>query len=82
MPEIADDEPASVDELARYGDAGRVPWNAPYYRRLGFTEIDAARVRCAACTGLAAIRARERAQGLDRWPRVAMIRPMAPEEQF
>ncbi|QRP47372.1 GNAT family N-acetyltransferase [Amycolatopsis sp. FDAARGOS 1241] len=47
-----------------------VPWNAPYYARLGF------RVLPAAAWGpeLRAIREHEAARGLDRWPRVAMIR--------
>jgi ribosomal protein S18 acetylase RimI-like enzyme len=49
-----------------------VPWNAPYYARLGFREL-----RPEALTeGLVAIRQRERAAGLDEWPRVVMIRPL------
>ncbi|MGW4486414.1 GNAT family N-acetyltransferase [Amycolatopsis sp. NPDC004368] len=47
-----------------------VPWNAPYYERLGFRELPAA----AWGPSLRAIRAAEAARGLDRWPRVAMIR--------
>ncbi|GAB7038544.1 MULTISPECIES: GNAT family N-acetyltransferase [Catenuloplanes] len=47
-----------------------VPWNAPYYERLGFTVVPAR----ALTPGLAAIRAAEAARGLDRWPRVAMSR--------
>jgi ribosomal protein S18 acetylase RimI-like enzyme len=45
-----------------------VPWNGPYYARLGFTPI--------ATPGpeLQAIRDKEAALGLDRWPRVAMRR--------
>lgn len=49
-----------------------VPWNAPYYRRLGFVEI----LPSALGPGLRAIRALERAARLDRWPRVAMIRQL------
>ena len=45
-----------------------VPWNAPYYARLGFT------VLAELTPGLAAIRAHEAARGLDAWPRVAMRR--------
>jgi GNAT superfamily N-acetyltransferase len=49
-----------------------VPWNAPYYARLGFSPLpDAAQP-----PELAAIRDLERARGLDRWPRVAMRREL------
>lgn len=49
-----------------------VPWNAPYYERLGFR-----RLRDDELTpGLRAIRAGEAARGLDRWPRVAMRREL------
>jgi GNAT superfamily N-acetyltransferase len=54
--------------LTTYSD---VPWNAPYYERLGWrrmTDDDLA-------PGLRAIRAHEVAVGLDAWPRVCMIRP-------
>jgi GNAT superfamily N-acetyltransferase len=46
-----------------------VPWNAPYYARLGFRPfaVDDA------SPDLLAIRAAESAHGLDRWPRTAMI---------
>lgn len=46
----------------------KVPWNAPYYERLGFEVITDL------SPGLAAIRANEAAIGLDAWPRVAMRR--------
>ncbi|MEO3929397.1 GNAT family N-acetyltransferase [Micromonosporaceae bacterium B7E4] len=139
MPEIADDEPPSVDELARHQRAGLawvavdaddlpvgylvaepvdgnlhieqvsvhpraarrgvgrqliehlaaqatasgvpaltlttftdVPWNAPYYSRCGFVVLDERELS----PGLAAIRAREVAHGLDRWPRVCMRRDL------
>lgn len=49
-----------------------VPWNGPYYRRLGFTELTDADLG----PGLAAIRAKEIAAGLDDWPRCAMRRPL------
>jgi GNAT superfamily N-acetyltransferase len=47
-----------------------VPWNAPYYVRCGFRILDDAEVT----PGLRAIRQREVAVGLDRWPRVCMRR--------
>jgi GNAT superfamily N-acetyltransferase len=45
-----------------------VPWNAPYYARLGF------RVVTDLSPGLRALRAHEAAIGLDAWPRVVMRR--------
>ncbi len=47
-----------------------VPWNAPYYERLGFFVLDETDLT----PGLAAIRREEAALGLDRWPRVCMQR--------
>ncbi|MET8471453.1 GNAT family N-acetyltransferase [Streptomyces sp. NPDC006422] len=47
-----------------------VPWNAPYYERLGFRRLTGAEVT----PGLRAIRAAEAEHGLDRWPRVCMRR--------
>jgi GNAT superfamily N-acetyltransferase len=136
MPEIADDEPLTIAELARYQADGRawvhvegtrpvayllvapvdghahveqvsvhpdyarrgvgarllgaaehwalarsmttvslttfaeVPWNGPYYARIGFTVLPERDLP----QGLRAIRAREAAHGLDRWPRVTMTR--------
>ena len=55
--------------LTTYRD---VPWNAPYYRRLGFVEIPEPDLG----PGLRAIRDLERTAGLDEWPRLAMIRPL------
>lgn len=49
-----------------------VPWNAPYYERLGFRALADAEIG----DGLRAIRRAEAARGLDTWPRVAMIRPL------
>jgi GNAT superfamily N-acetyltransferase len=46
-----------------------VPWNAPYYRRCGFRVMDEDELT----PGLRAIREREAAHGLDRWPRVVMV---------
>lgn len=45
-----------------------VPWNGPYYARLGFEVVPAAELT----EGLRAIRAAEAAKGLDAWPRVVM----------
>ncbi|TWD24241.1 acetyltransferase (GNAT) family protein [Streptomyces sp. T12] len=45
-----------------------VPWNAPYYARLGFRTLNEAGLT----PGLRRIRAEEAAHGLDRWPRVCM----------
>ncbi|MGW2026777.1 GNAT family N-acetyltransferase [Streptomyces decoyicus] len=47
-----------------------VPWNAPYYARIGFRVLTDAELT----PGLRAIRAHEAALGLDRWPRVCMRR--------
>ncbi|MFF5840758.1 GNAT family N-acetyltransferase [Streptomyces massasporeus] len=49
-----------------------VPWNAPYYARLGFRPLPEADLT----PGLRAIRATEAAHGLDRWPRVCMRKPL------
>lgn len=45
-----------------------VPWNAPYYARIGFWPLRDEELT----PGLRAIRGEEAAHGLDRWPRVAM----------
>lgn len=47
-----------------------IPWNAPYYARLGFVVDDDP------TPGLIAIRAQEARHGLDAWPRVVMRRPV------
>ncbi|WP_255212927.1 GNAT family N-acetyltransferase, partial [Burkholderia pseudomallei] len=47
-----------------------VPWNAPYYRRLGFVELDGNTLDAA----LTAIRATHVAHGLDESQRVFMAR--------
>ncbi|MDX6310785.1 MAG: hypothetical protein QOF44_249, partial [Streptomyces sp.] len=49
---------------------------APYYARCGFHPI----ADDALTPGLRAIRLREAAHGLDRWPRVAMRRPLPSAE--
>ena len=58
--------------LTTYAD---VPWNAPYYARLGFAivaEVDLSE-------GLRRIRQREEASGLAAWPRVVVRRPVASD---
>ena len=55
--------------LTTYRD---VPWNRPYYERLGFREIPEA----AWTPGLRAIRTREAEHGLDAWPRLCMRREL------
>ncbi len=47
-----------------------VPWNAPYYARLGFTVVPDDHLTA----GLRALGAVEERLGLTRWPRVAMRR--------
>lgn len=51
-----------------------VPWNRPYYERLGFEVVDDA----ALTPGLRAVREAEATRGLDRSSRVAMRRPLLP----
>ncbi|MFF1462842.1 GNAT family N-acetyltransferase [Streptomyces sp. NPDC058330] len=51
-----------------------VPWNAPYYERIGFRTLAADEVG----EGLREIRAREAEHGLERWPRVCMRRELPP----
>lgn len=53
--------------LTTYTD---VPWNGPYYARLGFRRLADDELG----PGLRAIRRTEAARGLDRWPRCAMRR--------
>ncbi len=49
-----------------------VPWNAPYYARLGFQSLAERDLT----SGLREIRATEAELGLDRWPRVFMRAPL------
>nr|WP_240895938.1 GNAT family N-acetyltransferase [Kineococcus siccus] len=53
-----------------------VPWNAPYYARLGFTVIPEAELG----PGLRAVRRHEHELRLDAWPRVSMRRPVVRQE--
>ncbi|MEU9488852.1 GNAT family N-acetyltransferase [Streptomyces decoyicus] len=69
---------ALIDRAERDGGRGaltlttftEVPWNAPYYARVGFRVLPEAELT----PGLRAIRAHEAALGLDRWPRAGMRR--------
>ncbi|MFF0409459.1 GNAT family N-acetyltransferase [Kitasatospora sp. NPDC004745] len=49
-----------------------VPWNAPYYARLGFRPLADQELT----PGLREIRRREAEHGLDRWPRLCMRREL------
>jgi GNAT superfamily N-acetyltransferase len=49
-----------------------VPWNAPYYARLGFHTL----AETDLTPGLREIRATEAEHGLNRWPRVCMRAPL------
>jgi ribosomal protein S18 acetylase RimI-like enzyme len=51
----------------------QVPWNAPYYRRLGFRELADAELT----PGLRAVRADNVARGLDETQRCFMCRPIS-----
>lgn len=52
-----------------------VPWNAPYYQRLGFRIL----VESEVSDGVRSIREHEQVRGLDAWPRVPMRRPLGKE---
>ncbi|MFI9585400.1 GNAT family N-acetyltransferase [Streptomyces sp. NPDC052236] len=51
-----------------------VPWNAPYYTRLGFRTLGEDELT----DGLREIRHQEAQHGLDHWPRVCMRRELTP----
>lgn len=53
-----------------------VPWNGPYYERLGFHYLTAN----AETPGLRSIRNHERQAGLDAWPRACMRRQLEPPQ--
>lgn len=53
-----------------------VAWNGPYYARLGYVDIPQNELT----PGLAVIRANEIANGLDLRPRIAMRKPLGPED--
>lgn len=51
-----------------------VPWNAPYYRRLGFRQVPENHWSA----GIRRVVAAETAHGLNRWPRVVMEMQAVP----
>ncbi|MFI5722155.1 GNAT family N-acetyltransferase [Streptomyces cyaneofuscatus] len=53
-----------------------VPWNAPYYARIGFRVLHERELT----DGLRTIRGEEAQHGLDRWPRVCMRRDLLPAQ--
>ncbi|WP_280384997.1 GNAT family N-acetyltransferase [Nocardia wallacei] len=74
---------ALIDHLAAWASARglpaltlttftEVPWNAPYYTRLGFRRLSTAEET----PGLRALRAAESTHGLDRSPRTSMRRDL------
>ncbi|WP_433545083.1 GNAT family N-acetyltransferase [Streptomyces sp. CA-294286] len=73
---------ALIDHLGRESGAAaltlttfaEVPWNAPYYARLGFRTLTGAELT----EGLRRIVSEEASAGLDRWPRVCMRRTTSP----
>jgi ribosomal protein S18 acetylase RimI-like enzyme len=64
-------EGASALTLTTFAE---VPWNAPYYARCGFRVVPDTQLSPA----LNAVRDREIAHGLHRWPRVTMRRALSP----
>ena len=54
-----------------------VPWNAPYYARCGFRVLQNSELS----PGMRAVRDREIAHGLHRWPRVYMRRDLDTPRQ-
>jgi GNAT superfamily N-acetyltransferase len=69
VAEWADSQGLSALTLTTFAE---VPWNAPYYARLGFRVLTPAELS----PGLRRRRAAEQARGLDAWPRVAMLRSL------
>ncbi|MET7367501.1 GNAT family N-acetyltransferase [Streptomyces sp. NPDC005566] len=74
---------ALIDHLTDWAEAegltaltlttfAEVPWNAPYYTRLGFRTLAEDELG----DGLRGIRSQEAEHGLDRWPRVCMRRDL------
>jgi GNAT superfamily N-acetyltransferase len=51
-----------------------VPWNGPYYRRLGFRDLAESELT----PELKRIRSEEAARGLDAWPRTALRYELTP----
>lgn len=74
-----------ADEWARRHDLhgltlttyAHVPWNAPYYERLGFRVLNDMEIT----DGIRVRREHETAKGLDAWPRAAMMRERNHEKK-
>ncbi|HTW21481.1 MAG TPA: GNAT family N-acetyltransferase [Mycobacteriales bacterium] len=73
VADVAGDSGYPAMTLTTYVD---VPWNGPYYTRLGFMEIGTDELT----PGLVEIRRHEAELGLDAWPRVCMRRALAANE--
>lgn len=71
VAEWAASEGADAVTLTTFTD---VPWNGPYYERIGFRYLDDDEVT----PELRAIREDEIVRGLDRWPRACMRRELRP----
>jgi len=67
VEEWARDERIPAVTLTTFAD---VPWNGPLYERLGYRRLADPELG----PGLRSVRDREAAHGLDRWPRIAMIK--------
>jgi predicted N-acetyltransferase YhbS len=65
----AEQQSLSAVTLTTFAD---VPWNAPYYQRLGFQTLAESELT----EGLQRIVKHEAARGLNVWPRVTMRRPV------
>jgi ribosomal protein S18 acetylase RimI-like enzyme len=63
---------ARGDDRVTLTTFAEVPWNMPYYQRLGFAVLPVGEQG----PELLRVRAHEARIGLDRWPRVAMARPL------
>ncbi|MEU6823391.1 GNAT family N-acetyltransferase [Streptomyces atriruber] len=70
LADRAREEGATALTLTTFTD---VPWNAPYYARIGFRPLADAELTPA----LRRIRAHEAELGLDRWPRLCMRRALS-----
>ncbi|MFE7773241.1 GNAT family N-acetyltransferase [Streptomyces sp. NPDC057445] len=70
LADVAATEGLTALTLTTFTD---VPWNAPYYARLGFRVLGEDELT----DGLREIRHAEAEHGLDRWPRVSMRRELA-----
>ncbi|MGX6508374.1 GNAT family N-acetyltransferase [Rhodococcus sp. SJ-2] len=65
----ARDRGCTILSLTTFRD---VPWNAPYYERIGFEVVEDSHLT----PELEAILADERARAIGQWPRIAMVREL------